>query len=576
MRTRERLDAMKQTLWNERSSFDQQWRDVAQFLFPTRPRWTLGDKKRGDRRNQSIINSTATFALQTLRSGMHAGLTSPARPWMKLSTPDPSLTSRPDVAAWLTEVTKRMHAVFHLSNIYNALPMLYGDVACFGTGACAIVEDPGTATTPGDLFRAQVFPVGSFAISLDARGLAGAFVNETSKTVEQIIEQYGGKDGAPYRWGDPIDWSHISKTVKNLFEKNQIFATVPVYWAVYRNREYRERALGPDANPWKSCHWEQGADNDHLLRESGFREFPIMAPRWIPTPDEAYANEYPGITALGDVKQLQMMERKKGQAIEKMVNPALVGPVALQQQKVSILPGAITYVDVREGMQTLRPVHEVKPDLSHFMLDAQRVEDRINRAFYVDLFLMLTMQPRGSTPPTAREIDERHEEKMLVLGPVLESMIDELLDPLVDRVFAMMARAGLIPDPPEALLGVSLTVEYVSILAQAMKMQQSALQDRFLQSTLPLAQIFPEVSVAMNPRKILREYQESLGIDPGVLHTDEEIDAQLAAQQQQAAQAQQLAASMAAAKTAKDLGNTPMDTNSALDKLAGAGGDVGA
>ena len=569
---RERLDMLWSQLKNERSPFDAHWRLIADHLFPTRPRWTVSDKNRGDRRNGNIINASATLALQTLRSGLHAGLTSPARPWMKLATPDPSLTKRRNVAVWLAEVTERMHSVFHLSNIYNALPMLYGDVATFGTGATAILEDPGSPGKPGDLFRAQVYPVGSFALGLDNRGLPTTFMRETSKSVEQIVEEYGGKDGQALERGKEIDWSNISRTVKHLYDKNMILAQVPVRWAVYPNRDYNPRSLR-NAMAWKSCHWEVSADAELLLRESGFNEFPVMCPRWIAVPDEPYANDCPGMTALGDTKQLQMMERRKGQAIEKMVNPALVGPLSLSTQKVSLLPGAVTYVDVRDGMQGLKSVHDVNLRVDHLTADAQAVENRINRAFYVDLFLMLTLSnTRGSQPPTAREVDELHEEKMLVLGPVLESMIDELLDPLIDRVFAMMFRAGLIPEPPEELKGVSLTVEYTSILAQAMKMQQVGVLDRMLASTMPMVQIFPEANAAFNPRFVMREYQDSLGLHPEVIRTDEEIDAAMAAQQKQAQAAQDAANAAVAAKAGKDLGTTPFGQSggTVLDELAGA------
>jgi len=44
----------------------------------------------------------------------------------------------------------------------------------------------------------------------------------------------------------------------------------------------------------------------------------------------------------------------------------------------------------------------------------------IRQAFYADLFLMMAESDRREI--TAREIDERHEEKMLMLGPVLERL----------------------------------------------------------------------------------------------------------------------------------------------------------
>jgi hypothetical protein len=566
---RQRLEKLKGHLWTTRASFDTSWRDIASFLFPTRPRWTVSDRNKGDRRNQAIIDNTATYAMNTLRSGLHAGLTSPARPWMKLTTPDPGLARKPNVASWLQEVTDRMHAIFHMSNIYNALPMGYGDIGVFGTGALGIIDDPGTHGYDGDLIRAQVYPIGSFAVGRDSRGMATTFVRETGKTVESVIQEFGGKDGEPLRHGQEMDRSRFSRQTLRAWDKGDYHDPVTVNWAVYPNQEWDRNKLGWRNFPFSSCHWEQGSDTGTFLRESGFREFPVLAPRWTSTPDEDYANDCPGMTALGDVKQLQGQQRLKGRAIEKMVNPALVGPLSLQSQKVSLLPGGITYTDVREGMQGLKPVHEVDPKLDAFVMDINEVQRRIDRAFYVDLFLMLSYQPRGAQPPTAREVQERHEEKMLVLGPVLESLIDELLDPMVDRVFAMMLRAGLIPDAPPELDGVTLTVEYTSILAQALKMQQVGVLDRFVGTMLPLGDRFPEIMAAMDPRFIARTYQDALGVHPDVLRKDEEIDAAMAAQAQQQQEAVAAQNAQAAAKAAKDLGTTPMGTGSALDRLAG-------
>lgn len=566
---RQRYEQRKSALWLERSSFESQWREIATYLFPTRPRFTVTDRNRGDRRNQAILDATATFAANTLRAGMHSGLTSPARPWMKLSVPDPSLAKFPPVQRWLHEITERMHAVFWLSNLYNALPLVYGDMGVFGTAAVGILDDPGSPGKPGDLFRAYAYPVGSYALGLDARGLADTFIRETEKTVGQVVEEYGGENGQPLERGQTPDWSRFSRMVKDAYDRGAYDQTLKVIWIVTPNREYRANALGPEGFLWTSCHYEDGQNGGVFLRESGFHEFPILAPRWFTNVDDIYGTDCPGMMALGDVKQLQMMQRRKGQAIEKMVNPPLVGPMQLRSQKTSLLPGDITYVDAREGQQGLRPIHEVRPDLTHFVMDIQDVQMRINRHFFADLFLMLTYAggSRGAQPPTAREIEERREEKLTALGPVLESTIDELLDPLVDRVFAMMLRAGLIPDAPQELDGVELTVEYTSILAQAMKMQKVGLLDRFLQTALPMSQAFPGVLDAVDDRKVLREYGDALGVSPDLLRTDDEIEARGAARAQAQAQQAQVEQAALEARAAKDLSQTSMTGDTALAAL---------
>ena len=98
---RERLELLKGSLLTIRSSFDAHWRDLADFVQPRRIRFFASDRNRGDKRNQNIIDSTARFAHRTLQSGLHAGLTSPARPWFKLTTPDPDLADFEPVKEWV-------------------------------------------------------------------------------------------------------------------------------------------------------------------------------------------------------------------------------------------------------------------------------------------------------------------------------------------------------------------------------------------------------------------------------------------------------------------------------------------
>ena len=86
-----RLEALRSSLWSGRASFDSHWRELGDWMLPRRTRFWSADRNKGDKRNQNIIDSTARFAARTLQSGLHAGLTSPARPWFKLSTHDPAL-----------------------------------------------------------------------------------------------------------------------------------------------------------------------------------------------------------------------------------------------------------------------------------------------------------------------------------------------------------------------------------------------------------------------------------------------------------------------------------------------------
>jgi hypothetical protein len=318
------------------------------------------------------------------------------------------------------------------------------------------------------------------------------------------------------------------------------------------------------------------------LRESGFKTFPIMVPRWDVTGEDSYGTDCPGMTALGDVKQLQTETRRKGQAIAKQIDPPLTGPSSLRTQKTSLRPGDITYQDVREGMQGLKPIHEVRIVLRDLTADIKEVQYRIQRAFFEDLFLMLARSDdmRGAQPPTAREIDERHEEKLLALGPVLERTNDELLDPIVDRVFQMMFDAGLFEPPPKELEGVAIKAEYISILAQAQKLVGVVGQDRFLQSIAVMAQTDPSVLHKIDTFQAVDNYADMLGVDPRLVKTNEEARATLAAAQQAQATAAKAAQAVDVAKAGKLASETPLSGDTALNKIVasasqGGGGGYG-
>ena len=174
-------------------------------------------------------------------------------------------------------------------------------------------------------------------------------------------------------------------------------------------------------------------DPNKILRKSGFDIFPVVAPRWEITGEDVYGTMCPGMVAIGDVKMLQTLQKRKSQAIEKIINPPMIGPAALKSVKTSILPGDITYSDEREGRAGFRPIHEINFPVGDVSNDIREVQFMIRRAFYEDLFLMLATSDRRQI--TATEIDERKEEKLIALGPVLEQLNQDLLDPLIDITF---------------------------------------------------------------------------------------------------------------------------------------------
>lgn len=548
---RERLVKLHATQKAERdSTWIPHWRDLADYILPRRSRFLVTDRNRGDRRNLKIIDPTATLAARTQRAGMFTGITSPARPWFRLQTPDPDLMEAHAVKDWLFVVEERMRNAMLRSNLYNALPILFGDLGTFGTGAFVILEDART------VFRCFPLPIGSYTLAQNDSLRVDTLTREYTMTVRQLVDSFG--DG-------------VSRTVRSLYDSGHYEDFVEVTHVVGPNLWREPERRGGKDMPVYSCYYESRGDSLSFLRESGFNEFPVMAPRWEVTGEDVYASECPGMVCIGDAKALQLLHKRKAQAIEKMINPPLTAPSSMKYSKTSSIAGDVTYVDLRDGQNTVKPMYEIAGmRLDPLVADIQDHQRRISQAYYADLFLMLASSDRREI--TAREIEERHEEKLLMLGPVLERLNSELLDPLIDRVFNIMLARGMFPEPPEELENMDLRVEYISIMAQAQKVLGLNAINTFSNFVGTLAAAKQDLSVfdKFDTDQAIDEYGNITGIPPRLVRSDENVEEIRAQRAEQQAQADQLARGEVAAKNAKLLSETDTTSENALTEILGA------
>lgn len=547
---KEQLQKQQAQLTNDRSSFDPHWRELSDFINPRGSRFLVTDVNRDDRRNTKIVDPTATLAARTLSSGMMSGITSPARPWFKLATPDPDMMDYGPVKLWLEVVQRRMNEVFNKSNIYQSLPLLYASLGNYSTGAMAVLEDD------SDVIRTMMFPIGSYYMANSARGSVDTCFRKFSMTVRQLVMEFG--------------LNNVSDSVKGMWDSGNYESWIEVIHAVYPNIDRDTAKLNSKNKPVKSVYYEVGGDSDKLLRESGFDEFPIMAPRWEVNGEDVYGSSCPGMIALGQVKALQLEQKRKSQLIDKATNPPMVGPSSLRNQRVSLLPGDITYIDQVTGQDGFKPAYLVNPNTADLLADIQDTRQIINSAYFVDLFMMLQNVNTRSMPVEA--VIEMKEEKLLMLGPVLERLNDECLNPLIDRTFSIMARKNLLPPPPDVLQGMPLRIEYISVMAQA----QKSIGLSSLSSTVgfigQLAQAKPEALDKLNVDQAIDAFAEMSGVSPTVIVPQEQVEQVREQRAQQQQQQQMVAMGMAAAQGAKTLSEAQTADPSVLTALSNAAG----
>ncbi|HHS9689889.1 TPA: portal protein [Klebsiella michiganensis] len=548
---KEQLQKQQAQLTNDRSSFEPHWRELSDFINPRGSRFLVTDVNRDDRRNTKIVDPTATLSARTLSSGMMSGITSPARQWFKLATPDPDMMDYGPVKLWLEVVQRRMNEVFNKSNLYQSLPLLYASLGNYSTGAMAVLEDD------SDVIRTMMFPIGSYYMANSARGSVDTCFRKFSMTVRQLVMEFGMKN--------------VSASVKSLWDAGSYESWIEVVHAVYPNIDRDTAKLNSKNKPVKSVYYEVGGDSDKVLRESGFDEFPIMAPRWEVNGEDVYGSSCPGMIALGQVKALQLEQKRKSQLIDKATNPPMVGPSSLKNQRVSLLPGDITYIDQVTGQDGFKPAYLVNPNTADLLADIQDTRQIINSAYFVDLFMMLQNINTRSMPVEA--VIEMKEEKLLMLGPVLERLNDECLNPLIDRTFSIMARKNLLPPPPDVLQGMPLRIEYISVMAQAQKsIGLSSLSSTvgFIGQLAALGKT--EALDKLDADQAIDAFAEMSGSSPTVIVPQEQVEQirQQRAQQQQ--QQQAMAMGMAAAQGAKTLSEAQTADPSVLTALSNAAG----
>lgn len=450
------------------------WKDISRFIAPRRGRYT--DK--GDVPDQSVDMSDITDAAgvraaRVAASGMHSGMTSPTRPWFRLAIEDRDLMTFGPVRNWLHEVEKIMYATYAASNFYNEAHSLYGELVAFATGAMYEEEDPTTHV------RFKTFTAGEYVIATNERGMVDTIYRLFWMTPRTMKERFGT--------------GRLSTTAQNMLKNMGKKDTyLKVLWACQPRKDRDPVRIDSRNMPWESTYLDYVSTAngyEGILGESGYDEFPCFVPRWDKIGSDVYGLG-PSHESLPDVKMLQDMQISSLKAIHKTNDPPMAIPEGFMG-KLNLLPGGENYV-ARELIEGIGPLYQVRFDIGSTEQKILNVQQAIKEGFYNDLFITIVSNPYG-TPPTATEIAERHEEKLLMLGPVIERQTTEFLDPCVTRTFNILNKRGKIPPPPEELDRQVLEVEYISLLAQAQKLVSLQGINTTMNFALSSAEIFPEV-----------------------------------------------------------------------------------
>ena len=523
----------------EREPFLAQWHQISEHITPASGRFltpAVGRKNQARERWNRIYDNTAVRAANILAAGLMSGMTDPSSQWFSLTTGSPDLDESHAVKVWLDQVQRIMEMCFTRTNVYQALHHGWREVGCYGVTAMVVLED--------QRYGLHCYPlvVGEYAIGVDFRGIPDTLYRKFSMTAAQLVQSYGRK--------------RMPQNVLNCYDTKDYDKTFRCLHAIEPRFE-RDPTKADNLNmPWRSVVIVLDAgDSDGVVDESGYNEFPAVVGRWGASASDIYSEESPGMVALGDTLQLQHEQLQKGNAIDYQVNPPRILPTEARDNEIDFLPGGISFINMPTSAAQVQSAFNVGLNLQYLSQDILEVQQRINQAFNVDMFLMIA----SSTNPqmTATEAAERHEEKLMMLGPVLSRLNNEVLRSLIERTFSILMRTRQLPPPPPELQGVMLNVEYTSMLARSQRAIRANSMDQFLNRVMQVAQVKPEVTTKINGFNVVDEYADYFSVSPSVIVPNDEAQAQVQAQQEAAREQQQAEQMAQGADVLAKLGRVP-------------------
>jgi len=535
-----RFDYMKE----EYTQWEAAYKDLQTYINPTRGRFGDIPNKGKLINHQVLLDSHATQAQRILASGMLSGMTSPSRPWFRLNLSDITLNNLPGVREWLDELQNRMNQVLNKSNIYSSLYNCYEEIGQFGTMCMSVVEDF------EDVIRTQNFTCGEYYLAKDSKGHINSFARIENWTVGELVGEFGIEN--------------VSPTVKGYFESDKVDEWVKVRHLIEPNDSRIKEKQDFQNMPFRSLYWEEG--RDEFLAKRGFKRFPILAARWETVTTDMIYGYSSGWHALGNIKQLQKTVEDKMLAQQKLHSPPMQKDATVEGF-INLLPNGISTSTGNIPNVGLRPAYQINPNLESFLEMINSLHEAIDRDFFVNLFLMLMNIDK--TNMTATEIAERQQERIMMMGPILHRLQEELLDPLVELVFGIMLDNGLVPEPPEEIGGMELKVQYISILAQAQRAIGVTQIERVVGFAANVVPVDPSIIDNINLDETMREIADMEGTPKKIIRMQEEVDAirEERAKQQQMAQMAEMANS--AADTAKKLADAKTGDANVLSGITG-------
>jgi hypothetical protein len=507
-------------LFNRQVNWRATWQELSDYVYPVKSNIETIETP-GEIRATERYDTTAEEAMLDAASGLVGWLTPIGEAWFRYESEAKGVSE--DVSRWYKECTERATEALFASNFYLSFFESMIDAMTFGTYAIF------TETTDNKLLNFVSWPIGTYAFTVNNEGDPDTVVRKWKWTARQAVLE----------WGEEA----VGETIRKAYEEGGKQAE--------KEFEFFHKICPRERGKWKPgivegklrpiASYYICKDTKTLIEEDGYYEMPVVVGRILKSNSEIYGRS-PGMGVLPEVKMLNQMEHDLLLALEKMVNPPWLMPDDSDYAPDNRANGVTYY---RAGSQSLPQQQEFRNRVDLGEQKTEQKRDRIRKAYFNDMFQMLSNPDVNQKQKTAFEVARMVEERIVLFTPIFARIIQEGLNKMLERTFGILYRAQAFTQPPPDVVetGGAYEITYVSRIALAIKSLQNGQLMQALDFIRGMMEIDPHAGKLLNTQKAGKGALLNLSIPQDWVNTDEDIQAMIEAenQQMQMAQAAQMA-----------------------------------
>ena len=535
-----RLEVLKQN----RNMFESDWKDIRDYLAPdcgcfVAPATNKTQKK--DPFYKQNINTLPAFYMKNLAAAMISNLTPSRLRWFKLRVDEETR----EESIWLEQVTQRLYSVFNGASLYEHLYNSFYEAANFGPSVIGMQYDTRIVL---DFIPTTI---GEFYLAEGGNGIIDTCYRRLAMSAIQLYNTFGDA---------------IPEKIKRELEKDNTETMYNIIHAVEPNPRYLPKWGNVINKPFISVYYVEDITDSDFLEYKGINYFPYLIARWDKTGGAVYGNGI-GRIILGDVKSLQAYERDLAKASKKKISPPLKGSIDMKNAMKDVSADSIVYTNDPNG---LTPLYNINYETREALENINRIAQRLYSQTYNDLFYALLNRDKTMSATEASAVQQ---EKLTMLGSVVERLQTEFLKPLIEGAFLICLENGLLPDMPRSLAGKELNIRYQSLLSLAQELGDLTTVERFLQFIASAGSINPDAFRKPEMLNIVDYYADRLGLDLTLMKTtgqvQKEVQREQALQYEAMQQQQQIQAMQAGASAAKDYAQAGTIAGGAVEEMLG-------